>query len=230
MLGTQKVHARLFYEFDLETHIPADHLLRGIDRFLDLNDLHDEMRSFYSHTGRPSIDPGLMIRMLVVGYVMGLRSERRLCQEVHLNLAYRWFCRLGLEDKVPDHSSFSKLRHGKFRDSDIFRRVFERVVSQCIARGLVGGKGFAVDASLIHRPAGHCIAMSREAAPMSKSRVPAARIDGMRPPSIQTMPQGRCVNISIHSTQKPSARPRPSSPSSRPMPILLASGVRRVSK
>ncbi len=103
MLGTQKVHARLFYEFDLETHIPADHLLRGINRFLDLDGLHEEMRSFYSHTGRPSIDPKLMIRMLVVGYVMGLRSERRLCQEVHLNPAYRWFCRLGLEDKVSDH-------------------------------------------------------------------------------------------------------------------------------
>ena len=149
MLGTQKVHARLFYEFDLETHIPADHLLRGIDRFLDLSDLHEEMRCFYSHTGRPSIDPELMIRMLVVGCVMGLRSERLLCQEVHLNLAYRWFCRLGLEDKVPDHSSFSKLRHGKFRDSDIFRHIFERVVAQCISHGLVGGQGFAVDASLI---------------------------------------------------------------------------------
>ena len=135
MLGRQKVHARLFYEFDLETHIPSDHLLRGIDGFLDLTDLHEELRGFYSHTGRPSIDPELMIRMLVVGYVMGVRSERRLCQEVHLNLASRWFCRLGLEDKVPDHSSFSKLRHGKFRDSDIFRHVFERVVAQCIAHG-----------------------------------------------------------------------------------------------
>jgi transposase len=124
-------------------------LLRGIDCFLDLNDLHDEMRSFYSQTGRPSIDPELMIRMLVVVYVMGLRSERRLCQEVHLNLAYRWFCRFGLEDKVPDDSSFSKLRHGKFRDRDFFRLVFERVVAQCITCGLVGGKGFAVDASLI---------------------------------------------------------------------------------
>ncbi len=149
MLGTQKVHARLFYEFDLEMPIPADHLLRGVGRFLDLDGLHEEMRSFYSHTGRPSIGPELMIRMLVVGYVMGLRSERRLCQEVYLNLAYRWFCRLGHEDKVPDHSSFSKLRHGKFRDSDIFRHIFERVVAQCISRGLVGGKGFAVDASLI---------------------------------------------------------------------------------
>lgn len=84
MLGKQKVHAGLFYEFDLETHIPCDHLLRGIDRFLDLADLHEEMRSFYSHNGRASIDPELMIRMLVVGYVMGLWSERRLYQEVHL--------------------------------------------------------------------------------------------------------------------------------------------------
>lgn len=139
MLGRQKAHARLLYAFDLETHIPSDHLVRGIDCFLDLSDLHEEMRAFYSHTGRSSIDPELMIRMLVVGYVMGLRSERRLCQEVHLNLAYRWFCRLGLEAKVPDHSSFSRLRHGKFHDSDIFRRVFERVVAQCIAHGLVGG-------------------------------------------------------------------------------------------
>jgi transposase len=100
--------------------------------------------------------------MLVVGYVMGLRSERRLCQEVHLNLAYRWFCRLGLEDRVPDHSSFSKLRHGKFRDSDIFRHIFERVVAQCISHGLVGGQGFAVNASLIHCPAGDCVAICRE--------------------------------------------------------------------
>ncbi|MDO6588562.1 transposase, partial [Salipiger sp. 1_MG-2023] len=149
MLGRQKVHARLFYEFNLETHIPSDHLLRGIDRFLDLSDLHEEVHDFYSHTGRPSLDPELIIRMLVIGYVMELRSEQRLCQEVHLNLSYRWFCRLGLEDKVPDHSRSSKLRHGKFRESDIFRVVFERVLAQCIAHGLVGGQGFAVDASLI---------------------------------------------------------------------------------
>lgn len=149
MLGTQKAHARLFYEFDLETHIPENHLVRGIDRFLDLRELRADLRGFYSHTGRPSIDPELIIRMLVIGYVMGIRSERRLCQEVHLNLAYRWFCRLGLEDKVPDHSTFSKLRHGKFRESDLFRRLFEDVVAKCIAEGLVGGTGFAVDASLI---------------------------------------------------------------------------------
>ena len=149
MLGTQKAHARLFYEFDLETHVPENHLVRALGRFLDLREMRTEVRGFYSHTGRPSIDPELIIRMLVIGYVMGIRSERRLCQEVHLNLAYRWFCRLGLEDKVPDHSTFSKLRHGKFRESDLFRRLFEAVVARCIVEGLVGGTGFAVDASLI---------------------------------------------------------------------------------
>jgi IS5 family transposase len=147
--------------------------------------------------------------MLVVGYVKGLRSERRLCQEVHLNLAYRWFCRLGLEDRVPDHSSFSKLRHGKFRGSDIFRHIFERVVAQCISHGWVGGQGFAVDASLIRRPTGHCKAMHREAAPMSRSRAPVVRINGMRLQSIHPMPRGRCVNISTLSTKRLSALQRP---------------------
>jgi transposase len=123
---------RLFYSFNLDAHVPADHLLRGIDRFLDLTQLRQHLAPFYSHTGRPSFDPELMVRMLLVGYCFGIRSERRLCEEVHLNLAYRWFCRLGLEDAVPDHSSFSKNRHGRFRDSDAFRQLFESVVERCI--------------------------------------------------------------------------------------------------
>lgn len=108
-----------------------------------------ELRPFYSKIGRPSIDPELMMRMLIIGYSMGIRSERRLCEEVHLNLAYRWFCRLGLDGKVPDHSTFSRNRHGRFRESDILRRLFETVVERCLREGLVGGEGFAVDASLI---------------------------------------------------------------------------------
>jgi transposase len=140
---------RLFYSFNLDQHVPADHLLRGIDRFLDLADLRQHLAPFYSHTGRPSVDPQLMIRMLLVGYCFGIRSERRLCEEVHLNLAYRWFCRLGLEDSVPDHSSFSKNRHGRFRQSDVFRHVFEGVVRRCMAEGLVRGEGFAIDASVV---------------------------------------------------------------------------------
>ncbi len=95
------------------------------------------------------MDPEVMVRMLIVGYCYGIRSERRLCEEAHLNLAYRWFCRLGLDGAVPDHSTFSKNRHGRFRDSDAFRHLFEDVVERAIAIGLVRGEGFAVDASLI---------------------------------------------------------------------------------
>ena len=129
--------------------MPRDHLLRGINRFLDLGGLRQHLAPFYSHTGRPSIDPELMVRMLVVGYCFGIRSERRLCEEVHLNLAYRWFCHLGLEDKIPDHSTFSKNRHGRFRQSETFRHVFEVVLRRCMSEGLVRGEGFAVDASII---------------------------------------------------------------------------------
>ncbi len=134
------VQASLFYAFNLEDHVPQDHLLRSID----LADIRRHLAPFYSSIGRPSIDPELMIRMLLVGYIMGIRSERRLCDEVHLNLAYRWFCRLDLTDPVPDHSTFSKNRHGRFRQSDLFRKLFEDVLSRTIAEGLVGGKAFGL--------------------------------------------------------------------------------------
>jgi transposase len=154
MMGERTVaQEALFYEFSLDRHVPADHLLRSIDRFVDLSELREELRPFYSERGRPSIDPELMIRMLIVGYTHGIRSERRLCEEVHLNLGYRWFCRLGLDGTVPDHSTFSKNRHGRFRDSDLLRRLFEVTVERCMAEGLVGGEGFAVDASLIRADA-----------------------------------------------------------------------------
>lgn len=144
---------QLFYSFNLDKHVPADHLLRKIDRFLDLSQLRARLEPFYSHTGRPSVDPELMIRMLLVGYCFGIRSERRLCEEVHLNLAYRWFCRMGLEDEVPEHSTFSKNRHGRFRESDLFRRLFEDVVRRCMSEGLVRGEGFAIDASIVQADA-----------------------------------------------------------------------------
>jgi transposase len=149
MMGMQTAPAQLFYDFCLNDHIPEGHLLRRIDRFLDLEKVRTELRPFYSSIGRPSIDPELMMRMLIVGYCMGIRSERRLCEEIHLNLAYRWFCRLGLDGRVPDHSTFSRNRHGRFRQSDILRHLFETVVQRCLREGLVGGEGFAVDASLI---------------------------------------------------------------------------------
>ena len=150
MIGLQTDHQkRLFYSFDLEEHVPQNHLLHSINQNLDLSNLRQHLSEYYSHTGRPSIDPELMIRMLIIGYSFEIRSERRLCEEVHLNLAYRWFCRLGLEDKVPDHSSFSKNRHGRFRESNTFRHVFETVLQRCMKEGLVKGEGFATDASTI---------------------------------------------------------------------------------
>jgi transposase len=144
---------QLFYSFNLEEVVPDDHLVRAIARVLDLSWVHAELVPHYSPIGRPSIDPVLMIRMLIIGYVFAIRSERALCREVQLNLAYRWFCGLGIEDTIPDHSAFSRARNERFRDSDIFRRVFERVVGACTAAGLVGGEGFAVDASLIQADA-----------------------------------------------------------------------------
>jgi len=140
---------QFLYAFDLDKVVPPDHLVRQIDGVLDLSWVHKELAPYYSHTGRPSIDPVLMIRMLLVGYVFALRSERRLCSEVQVNLAYRWFCKLSVEDQIPDHSVFSRARHERFRDSDALRRVFEGVVAMCIAAGLVGGEAFSVDASLI---------------------------------------------------------------------------------
>jgi transposase len=150
MMGERQVRQdALFYEFSLERHVPEGHLLRAIERFVDLDGVRAHLAPFYSDMGRPSIDPELLIRMLLVGYCFGIRSERRLCEEVHLNLAYRWFCALGLDSEVPDHSTFSKNRHGRFRESDLLRQLFESVLQRCIDEGLVGGEGFAVDASLI---------------------------------------------------------------------------------
>ena len=144
---------QLFYCFNLEEVVPQDHQVRRIAEVLDLSWVRRELTPHYSPLGRPSIDPVLMIRMLIVGYAFAIRSERALCREVQVNLAYRWFCGLGLEDKIPDHSVFSRARNERFRDHDIFRQVFERVVAACIKAGLVGGEGFAVDASLIEADA-----------------------------------------------------------------------------
>jgi transposase len=160
MMGRHTQEQRqLFYSFNLDAVVPDDHLVRKIAAVLDLSWVHTELAPHYSPTGRPSIDPVLMIRMLIIGYVFAIRSERALCREVQVNLAYRWFCGLSIEDKLPDHSAFSRARNERFHDGDIFRRVFERVVSACIAAGLVGGEGFAVDASLIAADANKCRSM-----------------------------------------------------------------------
>jgi transposase len=156
MMGRQTGdQSQLFYVFNLGERIPDRHLLRRINPIVTgvLGELRGKLKPFYSEIGRPSIDPELMLRMLIVGYCYGVRFERKLCEEVELHLAYRWFCRLDLEDKVPDHSTFSANRHGRFRDSDIFRQLFEAVVRACMDAGLVKGEGFAVDASVMEADA-----------------------------------------------------------------------------
>lgn len=150
MMGSSdKPQDELFYAFNLDDMVPQDHLLRDIDRVLDLSDLREHLAPYYSHTGRPSVDPELMIRMLLIGYCCGIRSERQLCYEVSMNLAYRWFCKLKITDQVPHHSTFSKNRHGRFRDAETFRFVFEQVLQRCMDEGLIGGEGFTVDASVV---------------------------------------------------------------------------------
>ena len=217
MMGQQAgAQDELFYSFNLDAHVPADHLLRGIDRFLDLGELRRHLASFYSHTGRPSIDPELMMRMLIIGYCFGIRSERRLCDEVHLNLAYRWFCRLGLQDAVPEHSTFSKNRHGRFRDSDAFRHLFETVLQRCIAEGLVGGEGFAIDASVVKADA------SRDSAVPE----PTGRSAGSMP----RRPRVQYASTWKGLTRKPAVGSRPTARASR-SPIRRPSGpVRRVAR
>ena len=145
MMGERLVmQDSLFYEFHLEEHVPGSIICcedRSLCRSADLTDVI--LAAFYSPIGRPSMDPELMMRMLIVGYCYGIRSERRLCEEVHLNLAYRWFCRLG-----PGGRRCRIIRPSRrtamaaFSESDVFRHLFERVVERCIAEGLVGGRGF----------------------------------------------------------------------------------------
>src|SRR5258708_502229 len=156
MMGWQTGDQRqLFYLFNLERRIPASHLLRRINPVVMqvLADLREKLAPFYSDIGRPSIDPELMIRMLIVGYCYGIRFERKLCEEVELHLAYRWFCRLDLDDKVPNHSTFSVNRHGRFRDGNLFRQAFAAVVRAGTEAGLVRGEAFAVDASVMEADA-----------------------------------------------------------------------------
>jgi transposase len=149
MMGQQARSESLFYYFRLEDQIPNDHLLRVIDEQIDLSFVRERVKDLYSATGRPSIDPEVLLRLLLVGYLYGITSERRLLEEVRMHLAYRWFTRLDFEQEIPDHSTFSKNRHGRFRQSGVFREVFEEIVCRCVQAGLVEGKHLAVDGTLI---------------------------------------------------------------------------------
>ena len=149
MMGQQRRTESLFYYFRLEEQIPTDHLLRMIDGHVDFSFVREQLRDFYSPTGRPSIDPEVLLRLLLIGYLYGITSERRLMDEVRMHLAYRWFTRLSFDQEIPDHSTFSKNRHGRFRQSGVFREVFEEIVRLCLQAGLVEGRNLAVDGTLV---------------------------------------------------------------------------------
>ena len=196
MMGRQSGdQASLFYKFRLDERIPKDHLLRRIDVFVTpvLADIRGQLEPYYSEIGRPSVDPVLMLRMLIAGYCYGLRSERQLTQEVELHLAYRWFCRLDLEDKVPHHSTFSENRLHRFRQSNVLRHVFERVVAACMTAGLVKGEGFAVDASVMPRPTSACSsAMGSIISSTLRTRSLSTLSQRQRAPMTRSRPPRRC--------------------------------------
>src|SRR5271170_7402121 len=162
MMGQRLRTEPLFYYFRMEDQIPQDHLLRLIDRYVDFGFVRERLKNFYSPTGRPSIDPEVLLRLLLVGYLHGITSERRLIDEVRMHLAYRWFTRLGFEQEIPDHSTFSKNRHGRFRLSGVFQEVFEEIVRRCMAVGLVEGQHLAVDGTLVAADASAQSRVSRE--------------------------------------------------------------------
>src|SRR4051794_36163623 len=165
MMGRRVTAEPLFHTFRLEDRVPGDQPLRAVDALPNTAFVRRVMAPRYSPIGRPSVDPELMVRVLLVGHLGGIRSERRLCAEVHLNLAYRWFCRLGLDGAVPDHSTFSKNRHRRFRDGGVFRAVFEEVVRRCAEAGLVPGEGAAVDGGQVEADASRHGRLPGSAAP-----------------------------------------------------------------
>jgi transposase len=162
MMGEQARTESLFYYFRLEEQIPEDHLLRLLDRYIDFSFVRERLKTFYSSTGRPSIDPEVLLRLLLVGYLYGITSERRLLDEVRMHLAYRWFTRLDLNAEIPDHSTFSKNRHGRFRQSGVFREVFEEIVRRCVEAGLVKGETLAVDGTMVAADASQHSRIRRE--------------------------------------------------------------------
>src|SRR5579864_9248034 len=162
MMGEQARTESLFYYFRLEEQIPEDHLLRLLDRYIDFSFVRERLKTFYSSTGRPSIDPEVLLRLLLIGYLYGITSERRLLDEVRMHLAYRWFTRLDLNAAIPDHSTFSKNRHGRFRQSGVFREVFEEIVRRCVEAGLVEGETLAVDGTMVAADASQQSRIRRE--------------------------------------------------------------------
>src|SRR5438046_4382938 len=149
MMGRHSRAESLFYYFRLEDHVPENHLLRLVDRYVNLEFIRAKLKDSYSDTGRPSIDPELLLRILLIGYLYGITSERKLVEELRMHLAWRWFTGLGFDQEIPHHSTFSKNRHGRFQESKLFEQLFEQIVKQCVEVGLVQGEHLSVDGSFV---------------------------------------------------------------------------------
>src|ERR1700756_5141208 len=149
MMGHHTRSEALFYYFRLEDQVPENHLLRLIDKHVSFEFVRQQLKDRYSETGRPSIDPELLLRMLLIGYLYGITSERKLVQELGMHLAWRWFTGLSFDQEVPHHSTFSKNRHGRFQESKLFEQLFEQIVRQCVEVGLVQGKHLSVDGTFV---------------------------------------------------------------------------------
>jgi len=149
MMGHHSRSEALFYYFRVEDQVPENHLLRLIDKHIRFEFVHEQLKDSYSETGRPSIDPELLLRILLIGYLYGITSERKLVEELRMHLAWRWFTGLGFDQEIPHHSTFSKNRHGRFQESKLFQQLFEQIVQQCMEVGLVRGDNLSVDGSFV---------------------------------------------------------------------------------
>ena len=149
MMGQHSRSEALFYYFRLEDQVPENHLLRLIEKHISLAFVRERLKQSYSETGRPSIDPELLLRILLIGYLYGISSERKLVEELRMHLAWRWFTGLSFDQEIPHHSTFSKNRHGRFQESKIFEQLFEEIVARCLQAGLVEGDNLSVDGSFV---------------------------------------------------------------------------------
>src|SRR5438132_4937840 len=162
MMGQHARTEALFYYFRLEDHVPENHLLRLIEKHISFAFVREKLKDSYSETGRLSIDPELLLRILLIGYLYGITSERKLIEELRMHLAWRWFTGLGFDQEIPHHSTFSKNRHGRFQESKIFEQLFEQIVARCLEAGLVRGDNLSVDGSFIEANANKGSRIPRE--------------------------------------------------------------------
>src|SRR5947208_16113382 len=165
MMGQHDRSEALFYYFRLEDQVPETHLLRLIEKHISFAFVRARLKQSYSETGRPSIDPELLLRILLIGYLYGITSERKLVEELRMHLAWRWFTGLGFDQEIPHHSTFSKNRHGRLQESNLFQELFEEIVARCVEAGLVKGEHMSVDGSFIQANADHHSRVPREQLP-----------------------------------------------------------------